>query len=84
MLRRVKKPPMYYRHVDNTLAIFDSETDCDEFLQQLNSLHAPLRFTFEKEVNQSHPFLDVQLEKVGSKLITTVYYKLTFTGHCLN
>ena len=66
---------MYYRYVDDSFAIFDSENDCDEFLYQSNSLHSSLRFTIEKEVNRSFPFLDVQMEKVGSKLITSVYRK---------
>ena len=84
LLRRVKKPPMYYRYVDDTFAIFDNENDCDKFLHQLNSLHPSLRFMFEKEVNQSLPFLDVQVEKMGSKLITFVYRKPTFTIQYLN
>ena len=81
---RVKKPPMYYYYVDDTFAIFDSENDCDEFFYQLNSLHPSLQFTFKKEVNQSLPFLDAQMEKLGSKLITSFYRKLTFTGKYLN
>ena len=84
LFRRVKKPPMCYRYMDDTFAIFDRENDCDKFLHQLNSLHPSLRFTFEKEVNQSLPFLDVQVEKVGSKLIASVYRKPTFTGQYLN
>ena len=79
LFRRVKKPPMYYRYVYDTFAIFDSENDSDEFVYQLNSLHPTLRFTFEKEVNPSLPLLDVliQVKKVGSKLITSVYSKRT-------
>ena len=86
LFRRVKKPPMYYRYVDDTFAVFDSENDCNEFFHQLNSLHPTLRFTFEKEVNPSLPFLDVsiQVKKVGSKIITSVYSKLTFTKQYLN
>ena len=57
-----------------TFAIFDSENN---FHYQLNSLHPSLRFTFylefAKEFNQSLTFLDLQEEKVGSKLITYVY-----------
>ena len=83
LYRRVKKPPMYYCYVDDTFAIFDSKNDCDKFLHQLNFLHPYLQFTFEKEVNQSLPF-DVQVEKVGSKLITSVYCTPTFTGQYLN
>ena len=84
LFKRVKKPLMHYRYVNDTFAIFASKNDCDKFLHQLNSLHSFLRFTFEKEVNQSLPFLDVQVEKVGSKLITSVYPKPTFTGQYLN
>ena len=39
---------------------------------------------FKKEVNQSLLFLDLHVEKVGSKLITSVYHKPTFTGQYLN
>ena len=81
---RVKKPLMYYCYVYDTFAIFDSENDCNQFLHQLNSLHPSLRFIFEKEVNQCLPFLDVLVEKVGSKFITSVYRKPTFTGQYLN
>ena len=84
LFRRVKKPPMYYCYVDDTFTIFDSENDCDNFLHQLNSLHPSLRFTFEIKVNQSLPFLDIQVEKMGSKLITSVYRKPTFTEQYLN
>ena len=73
LFKSVKKPPMYYRYVDDTFAIFDSENDCDKFLHQLNSLRSFWRFTLKKEVNQCLPFFDVQVEKVGSKLITSVY-----------
>ena len=59
LFRRVKKLPMYYRCLDNTFAVFDSEHDCDEFLHQLNSLHPSWRFTFKTEDNQSLPFLDI-------------------------
>ena len=64
---------MYYRYVDDTFVIFYSENDCDKFLYQLNSLHPSLWFPSEEETNQSLPFLDVQMEKMDSKLITSIY-----------
>ena len=73
LFRRIKTPPMYYRYVNDTLAILDCENDCNEFLHQLNSLHPSLRFTFKKEINQSLPSLDIQVEMVGPTLITSVY-----------
>ena len=75
---------MCYRYVDDIFVIFEIENDCDKFLHQLNSLHPSLRFTFKKEINQSLPFLNVQVEKVGSKLITSICRKLTFTEQYLN
>jgi len=50
---------MYYRYMDDTFVVFDNERECDLFLEQLNLLHPFLQFTFEKEYNQSLPFLDV-------------------------
>ena len=75
---------MYYRYLDDTFAIFDSEHDCNEFLRQLNFLHPSLRFTSETEGNQSLPFLDVQMKMVGSILMTSVHSKPTFIGQYLN
>ena len=37
LFRRMKEPSMFYPRVEDTFATFDSENDCDEFLQQLNS-----------------------------------------------
>jgi len=54
---------MYYRYMDDTFIVFDNERECDLFLEQLNSLHPSLQFTFEKECNQSLPFLDVMVKK---------------------
>jgi len=48
--------------------------------EQLNSLHPSLQFTFEKECNQSLPFLDVMVEKAPPKFVTSVYRKPIFTG----
>ena len=78
-----KKPLMYHRYVDDTFVAFDNERDCDEFLSRLNSLHPSLLFTFEKESNNSLPFLDVLVEKSGSDFITSIYRKPTFTGQYL-
>jgi len=69
---------MYYRYVDDTFVVLDNERECDLFLEQLNSLHPFLQFTFEKECNQSLPFIEVMVEKSPSKFVTSVYKKPTF------
>ena len=46
----------------------------------MNSLHTSLKFTSEKEVNKSLPFLDVLVTKSTNNFTTSVYRKATFTG----
>ena len=78
-----KRPLVYFRYVDDTFAVFNNEEDCNTFFIQLNSLHPSLRFTYEKESNQSLPFLDVLVERHDSEFLTSVYRKPTFTGQYL-
>jgi len=75
---------MYYRYMDDTFVVFDNERECDLFLEQLNSLYPSLQFTFEKECNQSLPFLDVMVEKAPPKVVTSFYRKPTFTGQYIS
>ncbi len=74
------KPPVYFRYVDDTFAIFKKESDCNVFLQKLNALHPSLKFTFEKEQNNSLPFLDVFVENTATGFLTSIYRKPTFSG----
>ena len=66
--------------MDDTFAIFGSELDCDDFKGKLNLLHPALKFTVEKEQNNSMNFLDVLVEKDGTGFLTSIYRKSTFTG----
>ena len=74
------KPGVYFQFVDHTFAIFGSELDCDHFKGKLNLPHPALKFTVEKEQNNSLNFLDVLVEKEGIGFLTSVYRKPTFTG----
>ena len=69
LFKRVNKPLMYYRYVDDTFAVFNDEDKCNEFFSHLNSLHPSLRFTFEKECNRTLPFLDVLVERMITNLL---------------
>ena len=75
-----QKPGVYFRYVDDTYTIFKTEAECDTFLKRLNGLHTALHFTFEKEENNSLPFLDVLVEKSDTGFLTSVYRKPTFSG----
>ena len=66
--------------MDDTYTIFKTEAECDTFLKDLNNLHPALQFTFEKEENDSLPFLDVWVEKSNTGFLTSVYRKPIFTG----
>ena len=47
-----RKPPICFRYVDDTFAIFDHEAEADEFLATLNCLHSSLKFTLKERENQ--------------------------------
>ena len=66
--------------MDDSFLIFVYELDCDHFQRKLNLLHPALKFTVEKELNNSFNFLDVFVEKEGTGVLTRVYRKPTFTG----
>ena len=66
--------------MDYTYTIFKTEAECDTFLKRLNGLHTALHFTFEKEENNSLPFLDVLVEKSDTGFLTRVYRKPTISG----
>ena len=72
---QTQKPPTYFRFVDNTFAIFDHETEADEFLSKLNCLQPSLKFTFENEKGKCLPFLDVYVERIDIGFETNVHGK---------
>ena len=74
------KPGVYFRYVDDSFVIFGSELDFDHFQEKLNLLHPALKFTIEKEQNNSLQCLDVLVGKEGTGFLTSIYRKPTFTG----
>ena len=55
----LNKPKLYLRHTDEILAAFDKEQDSLNFKKFLNKKHPNIKFTIEKQTNQSIAFLDV-------------------------
>ena len=76
----VEKPLLYTGYVDATFAIFISKAEADKFFTALNSQHSALKFTMQKEANQTLPLLDVKIEHENGQFLTSVYRKLKFTG----
>ena len=63
LLQTANKSFFCTRYVDDTFSIFRTEADADQFFLALKSLHPALKFTMEKEANQTLSFLDVKVDK---------------------
>ena len=64
--------------------MFNSYDDAKQFFDFINSQHNNMKFTFEGEVNNKLPFLDVCVDRVDNSICTSVYRKKTFTGLGMN
>ena len=74
------KPLFYKRYLDDTFVVFQSEAQAERFHSYINTIHANIQFTMEKEVNNKLPFLDMTVERLNNKFSTNIYRKPTFTG----
>jgi hypothetical protein len=77
------KPLIYCRYVDDIFVVVDHE---DQLLQIKNEFekNSVLEFTYEIEKQNKFVFLDVVIQKVNGKLVTSVHTKETNDGTCLN
>jgi len=75
----------WLRYVDDIFVIIKSKDEADKILEFLNSLHKTIKFTMEKQINDSLNFLDVKLTRnMDGSVSTSTYRKPTFTGVMLN
>ena len=76
---------LYLRYVDDTFALVNDEQHAHEFLRVLNDAHPCLHFTYDLELSNFLPFLDVGVHKQSDGTFsTTIYRKQTFNGVYLN
>ena len=80
---QVAKPTFYKRYVDDIFAVFESELDADTFHTYLNTKHKNIKFTYEKQIENKLPFLDILISN-NENLQTSVFHKKTYTGLLLN
>ena len=81
----LNKSKFYLRYVDEILAAFDKEQDSIDFLIFLNKRHPNIKFTIEKQVNNSIASLDLFISDINKQSFTLqTYHKLTYTGLLLN
>ena len=71
---------LWYRYVDDTFSFI--KRDCvDNVLQVLNSFHDNIKFTFEKEGDNTLSFLDVKvIKKSDGSFETDIHRKQTDTN----
>ena len=56
-------PKFYCRYVDDIFAVFDNDTDINNFFDFLNDVHPNLKFTKDEALNNcSFPFLNVEVK----------------------
>ena len=56
-----------------------------EFLNYLNSKHVNIKFTIEKEINNTLPFLDVNINKQNEgNFLTNIFHKKSYSGLLTN
>ena len=80
---------IWFRYVDDIIALAPLRLNVATLLDQLNSVHHSIKFTVEHEVDDRIPFLDVVIHKINGNLRFSVHRKNTnkddfihfFSGH---
>ena len=72
------KPKVWIRYVDDTFVVWPhGEEALNNFQTHLNRQHQSIQFTREDERENELPFLDVLVKRIGRKVDTSVYRKVT-------
>ena len=74
------KPVYHKRYVGDIFARFRSPHHLENFNEYLNTKHANIKLTNEKEFYRSLPFLDVLISRNKKGFTGTVYHKPKFSG----
>ena len=74
------KPQYYWRYLDDIFVLFTSPKHLEAFRNFLNSRHANLSFTIEREKQNRMSFLDIAIIREDKTFITSAYRKPTFSG----
>ena len=75
---------LFARYMDDIICTV-KQNEIEEKLTEINTLHPNLKFTIEREVDKSIPFLDMKiLHYPNGKLASTWYNKPTDTGLIMN
>ena len=73
------KPVYYKRYMDDTFLLFSSTEHIKKFFRYINSRHKNMSFTYEVEIDNKLPFLDILVTRENA-FTTNIYRKPTFSG----
>ena len=73
-------PIFYARYVDDIFVLLNKREDIIRLSHYLSSKHINIRFTYEEEIDDTLPFLDVNVFRDANHFSTTVHRKATFSG----
>ena len=79
-----KRVKFYKRYVDDIFCLIENESFADQFLAFLNNQHQNIKFTLEKQTNNTLPFLDIKIEDKGNNFETSIFKKKSNTGLLTN
>ena len=70
-------PTFWWRYVDDILSLVPKNFDLENFLHFINNIYPTLNFTYEWEVEEKIPFLDVLIHNCRANLKFSVFRKPT-------
>ena len=68
---------LYRPNVDDIICLFNCKVDAMKFFDYLNSRHANIKFTFEKQNGGKLAFLDILISNENDNFCTNVFCKVT-------
>ena len=70
-------PKIWFRYVDDIFAIVNKSFDINAFMNKINNVYPSIKFTFELEIENKLPFLDLLLIRNETKINFGIYRKPT-------
>ena len=66
---------LYKRYVDDIFCLFSDENQIDTFFNFINNQHPNIKFTFEKQINEILPFLDISIKSNEDFIFSTTTFR---------
>ena len=80
----LQKTLYYRRYVDDIFAIFPSPEKFEKFANYFNLKHKYIKFSYEKEINNSLPFLNILISRSKNSFKTSITPKPLLVEYVLS